>query len=412
MQHRPMRIRTALAAAWRMPVYRRAAIAMAILCLLPLIDGVAFALMGRSPWLGTAAGPKLAGFVQKQPPPKFDWWDRSFQTTVTALVDERLPLRNWMVRISNQLDFWLLGASRQSNVVIGRDGVLFEKVYIEEAFGYRPAVPDEQLRRIGADLKRLSERLARRRITTVVLGTPGKVSFMRDAVPSAFTDFHAGAPRNYDRLARVFAEMGVPFVDGRAEMRNAAADLRAPLFARGGTHWTRFGAFKAIERPVARMLAEAAPAPGRLVLDDVSMSAGTGDTDTDLLSVLNLLIRDRSYRIVNVKLHLEGPPLPKAVALVGSSFVHQIRALLEQAGIAPRVLVFQYMTSYFDCPACGPAEVPAAWPQTNANETSALIVEINEAAFFASADYLEVLSNALLPLLDEPQAPPRDRPGG
>jgi hypothetical protein len=407
MQHRAMQIRTALAATWRMPAYRRAAIGMAALCLLPLIDSVAFALMGRSPWLGTAAGPRLAGFVHKQPPPKFDWWDRSLQTTVTTLIDERLPLRNWMVRISNQLDFWLLGSSRQNNVVIGRNGVLFEKAYIEEAFGYRPAIPDEQLVRFGAELKRLSELLARRHIAMVVLGTPGKVSFMRDAVPSAFADYHAGAPRNYDRLVRIFTEMGVPFVDGRAEMRNAEADVRVPLFPRGGTHWTRFGAFRAIERPVARILAEEAPAPGHLVLDDVSMSAGTGDTDTDLLSLLNLLIRDRSYRIVNVKLHLEGPPLPKAIVLVGSSFIHQIRSLLEEAQVAPRVLAFPYMTSYFPCLTCGPEEVPAAWPQTIANETSALIVEINEAAFFASADYLEVLSKAL-PLLEQPQ----DHPGG
>jgi hypothetical protein len=407
MQPRAKRSLSVLAGAGRLPAYRWAAIAVALLCLLPLLDGIVFALMGRSPWLGTAAGPGLLGFVQTPSAPRLSWWDRSLQSTFTHLVDERLPLRNWMVRLNNRLDYWFLRTSRMyyGNIVIGRDGVLFERPYIAEAFGYAPLMTEGTMRRLGTGLKRMSDLLARRHIAMIVLGTPGKVSLRRDSVPSAYIERHPGTPRNYDRFARLLAELGVPFFDGRAELQSAASGTKAPFFPVGGTHWTQFGAFAALERPIARILAEAAPAPGRLVLDDVSVSRG-GGSDGDLLALLNLLAFDRKCDSVDVKLHLEGPPLPKAIAIVGSSFTQQIHSVLEQAHIAPRIFNFWYMTSYLQCPTCQPEKLPEGWPQTILDDTSALIIEINETAFFVSSGYLDALSNALLPLLDPQQDQP------
>ena len=105
-------------------------------------------------------------------------------------------------------------------------------------------------------------------------------------------------------------------------------------------------------------------------------------TDSDLLDIMNLLTPDRSYGIVMLRTHLVGAPLPKAVVVVGSSFGAQIQSLLVQAEVAPHVLRFGYTKTLIRCPKCEFERVPVSWPEIILNDTSVVILEINESAFF------------------------------
>src|SRR6059058_3135024 len=90
-------------------------------CMAPLLVGVLYYVIGHSlPSLNSSA---LLGYSEKVAPTGYNWWDRSLQTRVTRAIDERLPLRNWMIRINNQLDYWILRTSRMygGTVVVGRD---------------------------------------------------------------------------------------------------------------------------------------------------------------------------------------------------------------------------------------------------------------------------------------------------
>jgi hypothetical protein len=201
-----------------------------------------------------------------------------------------------------------------------------------KAFGYAPAMSDEEIRRIGRSIKQLHQLFRTRGVSLLVLGTPGKVSLLQRWLPVGFSEFHSGAPRNYDRLVSIFAEMGVPFVDGRSEMISRYAS-RAPLFPRGGTHWTLLGCYAALERPIAQIIQEVTKIhEARVELDDVWVSPIASGTDSDLLDIINLLTPNRSYGTVMVRTHLVGAPLPKAIVIVGSSFGAQIQSLLLQAG--------------------------------------------------------------------------------
>ena len=374
-------------------------------CMAPLLVGILYYVIGHSlPSLNSSA---LLGYSEKVAAPTgYNWWDRSLQTKVTRTIDERLPLRNWMIRINNQLDYWILRTSRmyRGTIVVGRDGVLFGKPFIAQAFGYAPSMTDEAIRRIGTSVKQLHRLLEQQGIPLLVLGTAGKVSLMRSSVPAAFPEFHSGAPRNYDRLLKIFAEMGVPFVDGRVEMIHSRYASRGPLFPRGGTHWTLLGTYAALERPIAQILREATKfRDARIELDDVWVSPVASGTDSDLLDLMNLLTPDRSYGTVMLRTHLVGAPLPKAVVVVGSSFGAQIQSLLVQAEVAPRVLHFEYMKTLRRCPTCEFERVPVNWPEIILNETSVVILEINESAFFSSFnepdyDYFFGFVDGLIPL--------------
>ncbi len=396
----------------RMSMVDGAAGFVAFVCVLPLLLGIILTLMGRPSWRVASAGPALAGFRSKAAPAAFNWWNRSFQSTASAALDESLPLRNWMVRVNNELDYLVLRHSRMAggSIVIGKGGVLFERAYILHAFGYLPSISDKTIRGVGERLKRLHRLLARRGIPMIVLGTPGKVSLMRESVPAAFPVFRPGAASNYDRLLKIFADLSVPFFDGRAELLEAQIAGRGPLFPRGGTHWTLLGAYAALERPMAGVLRESDPSgTTRIVLDDVAISPRARGVDADLLDLMNLLAPDRSYGSLQLNMHLEGAQLPKAIVIVGSSFAGQIQSLLTQVGLAPRVMNFQYMMYLVSGATDAVIEaLPATWPQIILNETSIVIVELNEGAFFGSNDgqrYLDTLAGGLIPLLEEPEYP-------
>src|SRR5262245_22266801 len=254
MQYRFSQLRPSVTHNVRVVIASRlAAAVVSFFCVLPALVGMALPLMGRSlPWVNSAS---LFGYTEKPAPAGFSWWDRSLQSTVSLAIDEHLPLRNWMIRINNQLDYWILRATRMEhgNIVVGRGGVLFERQYIAQAFGYASSISDDAIMRIGENIKQLHQLLADRGISLLVVATPGKISFMADSVPAAFPNYRADIPRNFDRMLEIFSKMDVPFFDCRAEMRQSPEAWRAPLFPKGGTHWTMLGAYVALERPVAQL---------------------------------------------------------------------------------------------------------------------------------------------------------------
>ena len=392
----------------RAPATAYAAIFVAVLTVAPLTAGLALIAAGRQPWTGIASGVPLGGYVDKLPPLQFGWWDRSFQNSISARIDNHLPLRNWMLRIGNELDYRILRNSRMfdNQIVIGKRGVLFTMPYIAEAFGYRPQLSDAYLHDIAGKFNRLHALLAKRNISLIVIGTPSKMSVARDNAPDWFWDYRPGAPRNYDRMAKIFTELGVPFVDARAEMLNSEFNGREPLFGRGGLHWNLLGAYGGARPVISRLLAERSPdLASKLVLDNVTFSPPPTAEDRDLLIILNLLFPDRRYSSPRLTIRLEGRPLPKPIVLFGTSFLGAILEVLELSGIAPRVVQHARAAATRGCLACEWEKIPDDWAQLLIADSSALIVEINEAASFGShqIDYLTVLFDRLLTILEKPE---------
>lgn len=396
----------------RAPPAAYAATFIAVLAFAPFVVGLALVASGRQPWTGIAAGLPLGGYSDKLKPLQFGWWDRSFQNSISARIDRHLPLRNWMLRIGNEFDYRVLRTSRtiKDEVIIGKGGQLFTMTYVAEAFGYRPDIPDAYLQDIARKFKRLHALLAQRNISLIVIGTPSKLSVARDAVPARFRDFRPGAPRNYDRMVKIFTERGVPFIDGRAELLNSEFNGRDPLFPRGGLHWNVLGAYTTVRPLAARLFAERSPDPAsRLVLDAVTFTRPPTRPDQDLLAILNLLFPDRSYGSPRLTTRLEGKPLPKGVTVVGTSFLGAIIEVIQESAIAPRIAETPYMTMVRHCVTCDWEKMSDDWTQRLLADSSAVIVEINEAASFGGQQigYLTALFDRLLTILEKPAAAPR-----
>ena len=62
------------------------------------------------------------------------WWNGTMQTEFDAWLGQRVGLRGLFVRTANQLNYTLFRALPKrsgTQVLLGRDGMLFEKVYVD-----------------------------------------------------------------------------------------------------------------------------------------------------------------------------------------------------------------------------------------------------------------------------------------
>jgi len=102
-------------------------------------------------------------------------------------------------------------------------------------------------------------------------------------------------------------------------------------------------------------------------------------------------------------MHFEGRTLPKPIVLVGTSFLNAIFEVLASSGIAPSVVELSYLTSARRCMTCGWEKATDHWAQTLIEDSSALIVEINESASFGGNQigYLTTLFDRLLTILEK-----------
>ena len=83
----------------------------------------------------------------------------SLQETLNTWYSEHLPGRDLMIKLRNQAIFSLFAKSPNSNIVIGKDNVLFEKEYILKYEKYYPPVTREYTEELCGKLTQIQDKL-------------------------------------------------------------------------------------------------------------------------------------------------------------------------------------------------------------------------------------------------------------
>lgn len=156
---------------------------------------------------------------------------RQFETH----YDATFPLKRFAVNVWAAISLKLFGEGRPG-VVIGRDGWLFS----DEEF----RVTDDSAAQVAANLALIAEvhrELTRQGLPLLVIVVPSKArveaAHLGERRPAGL---HVGL---HDRLIESLAIAGIPTVDLLQRLTEAGHEQ--PVFLRGDTHWTPFGAAQA-----------------------------------------------------------------------------------------------------------------------------------------------------------------------
>ena len=281
------------------------------------------------------------------------WWSGTLQAEFDTWLNQRIGLRGFLVRTANQFNYTLFGelpVRRGTQVLMGREGFLFEKVYVD-AYNQSGPRAEAELREVSAATRRLQDRLARDGIAFLLVIAPSKAEIYSEHLPPA-ADV-AGRPArqsHYQKLVPFLRDDGVHLVDAHDLFRQWKQAPGAPLlFGKGGTHWNENGAARIVEQILDRLrILTGKDLPAVRVTGAVTNRTIVG-SDNDLAELLNLwsgrpLAGPQIHPVAEVH---AGTCLPDLL-FIGDSFVFTLTNFMDRLGLyRKRDTYYYYNRHYF-----------------------------------------------------------------
>ncbi len=281
------------------------------------------------------------------------WWDGSLQAGFDAWINQRIGLRGFMVRTANQFNFSLfreLPKRSGTQVLMGRGGMLFEKVYVD-AYNKSGSRPEAELRNVSISTRRLQDRLAQDGIAFLLVIAPSKAEIYPEYLPKA-ADV-AGRPErrsNYENFIRILREDGVNLVDAHELFLEWKREPGAPLlFPKGGTHWNEYGAARVVERITERLKELTGKDIPTVRITGAETNRTIVGSDNDLGELVNLwsgrpLAGPQVHPVAEVR---EGSHRPDFL-VIGDSFVFTLTNFMDRLGLyRKRDTYYYYNRHYF-----------------------------------------------------------------
>jgi alginate O-acetyltransferase complex protein AlgJ len=220
------------------------------------------------------------------------WLGGQLQSAFESWFNGRLGFRGYFVKTDNEINYLLFNEIHQNTavkIVVGNNGYLFEKNYIDSSIG-KDHRPLRELEQTVADVKQLSHLLAARGIPLVLLIAPTKTSFYPEQIPAALiaSTSEPNPPTNYDQMLPLLSASDVDYVDIRDYFLRQRSSSPHPLFARGGSHWTLYGSCLVVRQVLTHVNSRLRAARGLPDCDDVDLLAMPRSEDRDLADLTNL----------------------------------------------------------------------------------------------------------------------------
>ncbi len=284
------------------------------------------------------------------------WWNGTMQPEVDAWLNQRIGLRGLLVRTANQVHFSLfreLPKRSGTQVLRGRDGILFEKVYVD-AYNENGQRPKSELQNISASTRRLQDRLAADGIAFLLVIAPSKAEIYPEYLPAeADVAGRPGRRSNYQNLVGFLRGDGVNLVDAHELFLDWKREPGVPmLFAKGGTHWNEYGAARVVERILERLRELTGKDLPSVRIAGAVTNRTIVDSDNDLGELVNLwsgrpLAGPQVHPMVDVR---PGTHLPDLL-VVGDSFVFTLTNFMDRQGLYRQRDTYYYYNRHFTYPA-------------------------------------------------------------
>ncbi len=267
---------------------------------------------------------KLNGEYKEAENPPFlpgKWWDGSFQIKKDNYFNDQCGFRANMVKLNNQLDFWLFKKLHATDVVLGQHQNLYLKAYIDAYFG-KDFVGNAKAVSILTKLKAIQDTLAHLGKTLILAYAPGKAYFY----PSDFPENLQGpavAPSNYETYLRIADSLKINQVDFNAWFVSMSGNSKDLLYARQGNHWTTYGSLLAADSLTKYIEKKRNIQLPHIALSNVNTSSGARDKDDDLYKLLNLSypIVSENFTYPDVNYVSDTTKSKPAAIYIGDSFV-------------------------------------------------------------------------------------------
>jgi hypothetical protein len=272
-----------------------------------------------------------------------------YQRDCASAFDREFIPRGGFIKLICELDYRLFRTSplKSGGAVVGREDQLYQVDYLKEYFLYRRS--HEDMARFVAKVQALHQQCQSRGIALAFVLTPSKASVYPEDLPPAWRKSYDPRPRAYDQLVPLLRSAGIPVVDGHALTLDAKQNAPAPVFPKGGVHWSAHAAslttsaILATLRQQGKPLSELQYESVEVHDDPVGRSRVPGTSDADMLGLMNLAIPWR-YPVARptIKRFALAEDAKLKVAFVGGSFSAYLADQLYASGQFAEINLYFY----------------------------------------------------------------------
>lgn len=266
---------------------------------------------------------RLFGYIQDSADVKFGvrgWWDGSYQRKKTFYLNDSFGFRSDFVRLNNQLDYFLYNRIHANATVAGKNGVMYEKAYIEEYNGVGfegDAIAREKLKKIKA----IQDTLSRLGKTFLLVYAPSKAYYFPDDFPKGFRKV-VNKNNYYRSYRRLGDSLGVNQIDCNAWFVKMKPTTEAMLMSKEGIHWTYYGALVAADS-IVRYLERVRHIDMPNFTWKRTLSGEPKDQEVDITAAANLIfpVAKEDYRYPELIEEKDSLKTKPSIIFLGDSFL-------------------------------------------------------------------------------------------
>jgi len=272
--------------------------------------------------------------------------DGSSQTMLNNAWENEFPGRKGLIKLRSQMLYSVFKESPNANVVIGKNGYLYEPIYIlNSLMANGPYGDGSYYRELGEKLGRLRDLLAANGKELYVFITPSKARICRAEIPGRYEVLDSVEElgfTDYSRLIEALDENGILYYDSISflEENMNSGLLAAPVFYATGTHWSQSWG-----DTCASGLLDMMRKNSRYDLSTVKVTESVSPQAvfpaTDLYDTLNLITKaEDDWYNAELTMDREGADKPTFLAR-GGSFMGQSVSNLIWAGVFGNDVYFE-----------------------------------------------------------------------
>lgn len=262
-------------------VMKRLFVLVMVVLALPLLNFF-FGFVQSGPLEGVSA----PGRVVKLTPAT--WWDGSFQEYGNNYMNDSIGFRPDLVRMTNQIDYWLFDRINAEKVILGKNGHLFASMYINE-YNAVYNVPDTATRRLCMQLQRIQDTMDKLGKTFIIAITPSKPYVYPSQLPSKWERRANTRAAFYTQFRQYGDAMHLRFLDFNQWFAAMAPTERYPLMPKTGVHWSCYASILAADSMVHFVERERHINMPHIRITSVKVTDTPRAPDNDISNIINLV---------------------------------------------------------------------------------------------------------------------------
>ena len=268
---------------------------------------------------------KLSGFVKQPEKVQLNWesfYEGKYQDYLSAYAKHNGGFREPCIRVYNQCLYSFFKKTTNDNIVIGDNGELYLKMYLNEVTGktFKDCYGSEDYFKSKAqkDIENtlvLIDSLKKHNTAFLFVEAPSKTWVYPEYMPQSYRDsIMPFCVQDY--YTQLFKENGIPHIDFLSYFKSLKGKTKYPLYSRYGTHWAEstipFVA-DSILRKIESLIGQEMP---HIVCLDENLQTNYSKQDGELEDLMNLLFPPRKPALPQPVMAISDTTLKKPNLLV------------------------------------------------------------------------------------------------